>query len=210
MHSTAIRTFASVLGLSLLMAGCKERPNPDVPSEPGQNIPAPKQIISNQEAKELFDSYGKTMVPYIEKIHEDQPEFIPTRFISYDYKTLKDYLAYIEQEAKAAGNTEIGSIRIYLAAYPNMGNNTVFLVPTTNFGKEDQPQQGFYVEVDGDGNKKPRPIADITMGGKTNQENTSQQNRASIIPLPAPTPYFAEESLTLNRGQFSPPPGTDF
>lgn len=135
----------------MLLQGCGN-PTADKPAievEPA-TIKEPSIIISLDEAEELFENYGKFRVPLIEKFQNVDDEgnaldpnsetFVQaTRSLSIDYKTLKDYLAFIEQET-ARTKTNITGLRIYFGLYGPKGLNpnaeTVFLNPLMEYGKK--------------------------------------------------------------------------
>ena len=190
---------------------------------------APDQIITLDQAKELFDNYTERRVKIIDdyESREVKEPFNATRYVEYDYETIKQYLAYIEHEA-AAANVNISTLRIYLGNYPGSGkfkdgrdikyakHNTVLMLPTLKKGAEDY---GFYIDIDNDGNKKAMLITDkFPQDTSQNMGNvrTESKSYASFIPNAvspnAPLPYYAEESLILNEGSSIPPPRkkTDF
>ncbi len=127
----------------LVMNTCTDvdQKNPDYSGEP-------KQIVTYQQAKVLYDTYSNRRVPII-KAYEDRytkkeydpkmqqqlkegtidsmslektskDAFNPTRYGYYDYKTIKKYIAYIEHEA-ALADVEISTLRFYFANYPEKG-----------------------------------------------------------------------------------------
>ncbi|SHJ22046.1 hypothetical protein [Pseudozobellia thermophila] len=101
-----------------------------------------KMIIPIDEAKELYDTYGKRRVGLIrnyedslnrpkgyddrqqdgQKAQESSPEeaasFVPTRYVEFDFQELQNYMKFIEQEAGDA-HVDITNLRVYLTNYPN-------------------------------------------------------------------------------------------
>ena len=105
---------------------CNDQPKEQDPKEPVKPvILAPQEIVPISQAKNMYDSYEKRRVPLIQryedsinKITKRDEEFHVGRFVYYDYKTIKQYLEYIEQEAADAG-VEISTLRLYYSNYPN-------------------------------------------------------------------------------------------
>jgi len=191
---------------------------------------APKQIVSIESAKEMYDSYTERRVRLIEKFEEDQSpnvEFDPTRQGWYDYDTLKQYMAYIEQQAKDA-NVDISGISIYFANYPEKLNsngnippsykhhNSIFLVPTM---REDGNDHAFYISEDEKGNSKPQKIKErrkfLDMQDKMGVINKGSDriatSNAKLLMLTSSlqdtvTRNNIEHSLILNEAHIIPPP----
>lgn len=103
----------------------------------------PKQSISYEEANILEEEFKRTRSVVIDRSlgYEDTREF----WFSLD--TLKNYISYVEQQAKKQKLRDLG-IRIYFAAYPNdnqsadPGFSTVVLVPTSR--NANNIQHGFF------------------------------------------------------------------
>ncbi|MCG2461827.1 hypothetical protein K8352_13795 [Flavobacteriaceae bacterium F89] len=186
---------------------------------------APEQIITLGQAKELFDNYTERRVNLIEEYEsrEGQESFDASRYGEYDYETIKQYLAFIEHEAKAA-NVKISKLRIYFGNYPEKEKfedgravkyprkNTFLILPTLKKGADDY---GFYINQGKDGKKEALLITERfpqDPGQKMGNVGSGTQSYASFVPNTAPSPYFAEESLILNEGSMIPPPRkkTDF
>ena len=151
MNSKIINSLFLTIFTSCLFFGCKE-----IDSE--TTIDPPKQIISVEQAREMYDAYSQRRVPLIQKyedsISSDSTKFTPTRYAEYDFEAIKQYIAYIEQEAKDA-DIQISTLRFYLSNYPDGekfgdGNdikyprrNTFFVVPTMAYQGNNV---GFYLE----------------------------------------------------------------
>ncbi|MGB5497818.1 MAG: hypothetical protein WBM77_02695, partial [Maribacter sp.] len=143
-------------------------------------------------------------------------------YVSYDYETIKQYLAFIEQEAKKA-NVEISGLRFYFSNYPDKTlfdnkdsifhpkQNSVMLSPTMKKGKRDylfyiegtQAEQKAVLLSDSFG-----PINTDEMGNLKESDNKSY---ASFLPSPTKnstlnSSFYAGTSLTMNRGTGAPPP----
>ena len=117
-------------------------------------VEPPEQGISLEEAKMLESEFLRTRYG---AINEALPNIDQdTRDFWFSIDTLKDYIAYVEQEAGAQGLDNLG-IRIYYGAYPegseypDPGYATVFLVPTTQ-STTNVVKQGFGPMQDDDDN----------------------------------------------------------
>lgn len=190
---------------------------------------APDQIITLDQAKELFDNYTERRVNLIEEYESriDSAPFDASRYGEYDYETIKQYLAFIEHEAEAA-NVKISKLRIYFGNYPEKEKfkdgravkyprkNTFLILPTLKKGKDDY---GFYINEGTDGKKEALLITERfpqDPNQKIGNVRSGSKSYASFIPNTttpnSPMPYFAESSLILNEGSMIPPPRkkTDF
>ena len=81
-----------------------------------KEVKAPEQIIPIVEAESFYNNYSKKMVSMIEANeapNEDGSKFMAARYGDYDIETIKTYIAYVEQEAKAAG-VKVETLRFYL------------------------------------------------------------------------------------------------
>ncbi|MEC3965191.1 hypothetical protein [Flagellimonas halotolerans] len=201
-------------GATLLLFGaCQQGPKKDEPTEPEEVLP-PEGIISLEESKSLYDNYTKNRVGVIEEYEmERYPDrkHIPARFTSFSYADIKDYMAYVEQEAKEAG-VEVASLRLYFANYPDKERfpdgkkvvhprqNSIFLVPTTII---DGKELGFYIGADG----KAKPIKGVVGNSETGEKDGPNTSQAGFAPS-----LFQDDikSLNLNHGTSGPPPYTDF
>jgi hypothetical protein len=183
----------------------------------------------------MYDNYSTRRVPLIQR-YEDSinrgkggekmqlnaaapKPFDVGRFVYYDYKTIKQYLDYIEQEA-AAANVEISTLRIYFSNYPDKEffsgtkdsilhprQNSIMLSPTIKKGKRDYL---FYIEEGAE--SQEAVILDDNFGTpkgmgliKLEEENS----HASFAPnffKPNPRPVYAGKSVTMNSGSGVPPP----
>ncbi|MBS9462970.1 hypothetical protein KIM67_11155 [Flagellimonas sp. 389] len=208
----------------LLLGACqpkqKENPKEEPEEEPKEHVEPPKQIISLTESKSLYDNYGTNRVEAIQQYEmttNRDENFKPSRFTSFDYKTMKQYMAFIEQEAEAA-NVDISTLRFYFATYPNKRRfpdgqrvvhprqNSLFMLPTMKVKGLDY---GFYIGADG----KAKLVKDA-VGINGVQDSIQQANgtaQASFMPSLTTAPLMqGEQSLTMNHGNSSPPPSGDF
>lgn len=205
--------------LLLVMTACQEAPKKDEPrtsEEPqAEKISPPEGIISLVESKSLYDNYTKHRMDMIQQYEAERGpdrEFAPARFSSFTYEDIKQYMAYVEQEAKEA-NVEISSLRFYFANYPDKERfpdgkkivhprqNSMFIVPTMMVDGE---EYGFYIGSDG----KAKPIKNaVGAKGMGHKEDQGSKAYASFAPT-----LFQDDgtSLNLNHGTSGPPPFTDF
>lgn len=224
-----ILAFASLIVMSLLliMNSCKEQSGQEAQSKEEAEIRAPEQIISVAQAKTMYDQYSKRRAPlilrYEDSITKGEKEFDVARYTYYDYKTIKQYLAYIEQETEKAG-VEIASLRFYFSNYPDQETfengkevvhprqNSIFLMPTV---KSEGQDYGFFIQEGESGseavllNGQLEPYTPEGMG--MNRKGT-YHNEAGFAPTlypastGAPANIQGDKSLILNEGNSAPPP----
>ncbi|AUP77599.1 hypothetical protein [Flavivirga eckloniae] len=112
-----------LLIMALFFQSCEEK----------KKVKPPKQIIDYEYANTLEEEYKKTRSVAI----REYLQIDDAREFWFDLKGLKQYIKFVEQEAKELGYENLG-IRIYNGAYPkddrypDPGYSTVFLVPTGN------------------------------------------------------------------------------
>ncbi len=207
------RKVAALLLVSFLLifGACQQRPKQEEPTEP---VSPPKGIISLEESKSLYDNYTKHRMGMIQEYElERKPDekFVPARLSSFSFAEMKQYMAYVEQEAKKA-QVEVSSLRFYFANYPDNERfpdgdkvvhprqNSIFIVPTM---KVDGQDYGFYIGADGKAKLIKDAMGENGMGYKSAQGEKSQ---ASFVPNLS----LADdgESLNLNHGNSEPPPYT--
>lgn len=240
--------FMSILSLTLV--NCTETKSD---GEDKTKASPPAQIVTVEQAKLMYDTYGKRRVPIIQRYEDaiDSVErgedakykqesldkktsgqqleekrkrpFDVTRYVSYEYDTIKKYIAYIEEEAERAG-VKISTLRFYLSNYPEKDifpkdtaararQNSVFITPTIKKGKRDYP---YYGEEGNDGSLKMILLNDTLTKSKTqlvsHLNKRDEKSLASFLPTltsseapPAPL-FFASKSYTLNKGGGAPPP----
>ncbi|MCL6265139.1 hypothetical protein [Flagellimonas myxillae] len=203
----------------LILASCqqqkKQQETEPAPAETQEMVKPPEGIISLEESKSLYDNYTENRAGIIQDYEVQRGEgFEAARFSSFDYATIQQYMAYIEQEAKSA-EVDISSLRLYFANYPDKEDfpngkkivhprqNSIFIVPTM---KVDGQDYGFYIGADG----KAKLIKDA-VGAKGMGSTTEKQKAyASFAPNFSPAALQGGGSLNLNRGQSGPPPNPDF
>ncbi|WP_281542616.1 hypothetical protein [Maribacter aestuarii] len=229
--------FGKILSVGFVIGLSSCGDNKSVPQENEIEVVPPAQIIQIPEAKESYDTYEKRRVTLIQKYEDsinrsrenlkainekNSKAFDVGRFVYYDYETIKQYLAYIEQEAKKA-NVEISTLRFYFSNYPDETffpgtkdsikhprQNSILISPTYNDGKRDFL---FYIAQGAEG-AEAVPLNDSfgAIKGYGINEDKPTKSYAAIIPnlssstvLPSSS-LQGSTSLTLNRGTGVPPP----
>ena len=206
--------FLLFIALAILFTACQEnskKENQDM--EPKEIIyEAPKQIIPLEEADSLYVNYKNRRAEIIEEMESesqtDGKPFVATQFVSFDIKGLKQYIGYVEQEAKKGG-TSADSLRIYFGNYGNTSvkypnKNTVFLLPTAAVNND---YGGIFIDSKG----RAKLVRDWVNEQLDEGLKGNQKSEASILPSFSSAPSLqGKTSLTLNFGQGGPPPKTDF
>ncbi len=232
-----------LLAMTLVgISGCNTKIDREIPA--AAVVDAPKQIIAVDEAKGFYDDYSKRRVPLIQRYEDsinrarandkmqqmrqqedaskaqaeaEPAQFDVARYVYYDYATIKQYLEYIEQEAKLA-NVEISTLRLYFSNYPDdpqfvhPRQNSIMLSPTLKKGDKDY--LFFIGESEG---KAEAVLLDNAFGpmkadGMGDGSTRDGKSYASFVPSlstnhPNPAmPLQGGKSLTLNRGNGVPPP----
>lgn len=219
----------SAIFLLLLSISCSEnikKNDSNVSSE--KEISPPEQIVTLEQAKKMFDTYSERRVPLIEHyedsinvyVKKSKDTFSVARYTYYDYATIKQYMAFIEQEAKKA-NVEISSLRFYFSNYPDdqrfengdlikhPRQNSIFIMPTM---KKEGDEFGFYTAESEQGQVVPVLLTyDLKKydpnGIGAAKENDSKSYAGFSTPGTAsPTAFSGSQSLILNRGTGAPPP----
>ncbi len=208
--------------INLIFINCHE---PSTSAEPSYEGPPTENIISTERAREMYDAYSQRRVPLIQKyedsIASDSSNFTPTRYVEYDLKTIKQYIAYIEHEAMQA-NVDINTLRFYLSNYPNSDKfnngdavkypkrNSFFVVPTM---EHEGKNVGFSIEqIDGKYTAVPINRSNAVkedQQDKTQSESSGDLNEAGFFASNNTAVQGDENSLILNDGTMVPPPGSD-
>lgn len=237
-------SFTCILLITFSFTNCVEKSE----KENTPVVIAPAQIIEVDNAKIMYDAYGKRRVPLIQryedsinrnkgydkmkqqKMQQNQKDgdtqipkpFDVARYVHYDYETIKQYMAYIEQEAKMA-NVEISTLRIYFSNYPDQTyfpkskdsikhprQSSIMFSPTIKKGDRDYL---FYID-DTKGESQAVLLNDEFGPAKGNKMGSinakDEKSYASMLPSlakpkPVILPYQGGTSLTMNRGNGSPP-----
>ena len=200
--------YAMAILLAIGLSSCGEQnQNAERQSaEAQEEVKPPSQIISLEKAQELYGNYSTQRAPLIRhyedslRLSMDQKEarkFDVARYGYYDYKTIKQYLAYIEQEAERVGE-DISTLRIYFGTYSKNAENvhprqnTFMIMPTI---KKNGRDYGFRIS----GDTPPRALL---IGDSLSDQGAVQ--KASMVPM-LMLPQGGG-SLILNEGQMVPPP----
>ncbi|RXG14156.1 hypothetical protein DSM03_101273 [Leeuwenhoekiella aestuarii] len=173
-------------------------------------LSAPGNIIPVAAADTLYKNYGNSRVSLIElaeNITEEGDTIVEgdarykkaTRAVTVSYKRLKEYMAYIEQEAKAA-DVEIAEMRFYFGKYNNSfpqknkkGRATLFLNPAAEFtlsnGKKDTVSYAIVTGLDG---KKRAEMVGVILNPKQGElgieegETIQSQSGDDVWLIPPP------------------------
>tara|TARA_R110002020_G_scaffold25263_17_gene82468 strand:- start:812 stop:1495 length:684 start_codon:yes stop_codon:yes gene_type:complete len=220
MKAQTLQHLLLLLCINLMLFSCQD---PVTHTEPPYEGPPKDHIISVDRAQEMFDAYSQRRVPIIKKYEDsiaaDGSKFTPTRYAEFDLETIKQYIAYIEHEAKEA-NVDIKTLRFYLSNYPDSDKfpngdmvkypkrNSFFVVPTMAYeGKN----VGFYLE-EIDGVYTALPINRNSLSEKeknqTQDEPQGSVNEAGLFISTNSATLSGSTSVILNDGGVAPPPGT--
>jgi len=202
---------AAVLTAAFLMTSCDEPC--DCEGDEAPILGVPSNIIPLASADSLYKNYGNSRVDLIELAENitEEGDTIPkedarykkaTRAVRLPYKQLKEYLAYIEQEADTAG-VEIVELRVYFGKYNDTfieknkkGRATVFLNPATEFtladGKKDTVS---YAIITGANGAKRAEMVGKILNPKEGDVGLGDDEEI--------------DSQSGDRGQVIPPPYTD-
>ncbi len=215
-----------LLVLLVFMYSCGEQTSGEEATRQAE-VEAPEQIISLAEAKTMFDNYSERRAAMIQKFEDsvniskkDTAKFDVARYTYYDLKTIKQYIAYIEQEA-AKAKVEISTLRFYYSNYPDQEKfpngqsiehprqNSIFILPTLN---QDGNEFGFYTEDDGEGGMRAVLFDwqlqefNKEMGMMNTQGKKAYAGFAPNVNSANSALNYGNGSLVLNQGGASPPP----
>ena len=197
--------------LALASCGQQDRKQQQQPQET-RETEAPKQIIPLETAREYYTNYSERRAGLIAHYEDSinlargiKDSFPVARYVSFDYQVIKQYMAYIEQEAARVG-TDISSLRIYLSnnpddpSYTHPRQNSVFLIPAVNL---EGGQYGLYIRGDQPGylNMELQPWQPKGMGMLP-----EPGHKAEAGFLSSPVLIQGQKSLILNFGGSGPPP----
>lgn len=141
-------------GVFLAVASCGQQDQQPRQAEETQEAAAPEQIIPLETAREYYRNYSDRRAPLIARYEDSvnlargiKDSFPVARYVAFDYNVIKQYMAYIEQEAARVG-TDISTLRIYFANNPDDARfthprqNSLFLIPTV---EAEGGQYGLYI-----------------------------------------------------------------
>lgn len=194
--------------MALLLVDCKG----DHTTNPGDDgndgpptivVEAPDMIISVDEAVTLYKNYGENRIGLIEAYEEELGQvdnYRATTSLTFDFEMMKQYMKYVEQQAKSAG-TDIKGLRVYLGQYdlknsPHPNAETVFFNPTM---KRDGSEVAFAIQ-----DQNGTPVA-VTVGEVLGNRKPAGKSNL-ILKLQDDDDIT---SLAGNRGGRRPPPSTD-
>ncbi len=217
-------TFAAVV-LIFSLNSCAEKVEKEKEEDP--LVVAPTQIVPIDQAKNMYDNYTQRRSPliqhYEDSINGGEEKFDVARYVYYDYETIKQYLAFIEQEAEMA-NVEISGLRFYFSNYPDKPffdnkdsilhprQNSIMLSPTLRKGDRD------YIFYIGGTQEQEQAVllsdsfGEIVTKGMGNINSNKNKSYASMLPnsissnTNTNTSFYADKSLTFNSGGSAPPP----
>lgn len=186
-------------------------------------VDAPTNIISLNEADAIYNNYSTHRVSLIEsyETQQRQPDekFEASRFVDFDYDAIKQYIAYIDQEALAGGVKKVTKLRLYFANYPNeekfpngkkvihKRQNSIFMVPTLEKGGINY---GFFIGKNGTA-ELIKDWKDSSKDGLGFSLDKKQEAQAGFVHnFVLNTSLQGSKSLAFNFGQGGPPPKTDF
>ncbi|UOY05448.1 hypothetical protein L0P88_16010 [Muricauda sp. SCSIO 64092] len=209
------RTSTGILSVCLMaLVSCnpqqKKETVPEMADEPMEEVKAPKEIISLEEAKVLCENYQNRRIPDIVEFEmgdrDSEEKFMPTQFVAFKLETLKRYIKYVERKARKA-EVDADSLRIYFGNYGKEGRdpnrNTVFILPTAKIAND---YGGFYIGGDG----QAKLIRNYWPKAENGGQEGEPKSKASFIPTFDTGLMQGDGSLILNHGGSGPPPGSDF
>jgi hypothetical protein len=219
--------FSTIAAVALIFSlnSCAEKVEKEKEEVP--IVVAPAQIVPIDQAKSMYDNYSQRRSPliqhYEDSINGGKEKFDVARYVSYDYETIKQYLAFIEQEAERA-NIEISGLRFYFSNYPDKPffdnkdsilhprQNSIMLSPTLKKGDRD------YIFYIGGTEEQEQAVllsdsfGEIVAKGMGNNITETGKSYASFLPSlnainsSTSVPLYGGGSLTMNRGSGAPPP----
>lgn len=145
--------------------------NTGATDESSEPLAPPSNIIPIAEADQWYKNYGTDKAPILEEgINDIYPAladpYEATRFVTADYETLKNYIAFIDKESSAAGVVPSG-LRIYFAATNSTtkspGKETVFMNPVTSF-KGITGEISYAIATNAAGNKTAVTVGSVLDG----------------------------------------------
>ncbi len=218
--------FASILTIiTLLVVGCNEKFKKEMPDrhdeKPPEVVKAPENIISLEQADLIYNNYTEHRASIIESYETQKrapsEQFEVARFVDFDYDVLKEYIAFVDQEAKKAGVQKVTKMRLYFANYPDSvafpngkkvvhkRQNSIFMLPTM---EKEGVDYGFYIGADGKAELINDWKAQIGKGMGFYQKKEGRSHAGFNFSLNSN--LSGGQSLTLNYGGSGPPPKPDF
>lgn len=205
-----LNIMVSLTVMALLLVDCKGDHNNqnDDNDGPPTVVDAPQMIIPIERGAQLFYNYKENRIPIIEEyqnsnLPDGTEEYQATTSITFDFKMLKQYMKYVEQEAEAA-HTDIKGLRVYLGQYSEGSNEqypraeTVFFNPTMLLDKNEVA----FAIYNQNGNPTAIPVGELVdySNIKGNHKKSAQKAQAKNDD--------DVTSLAGNQGHRRPPPIT--
>ncbi|WP_109851412.1 hypothetical protein [Aquimarina sp. AU58] len=177
----------------------------------------PKNIITLEKAKKLYDNYSDTRVKWTNESmlsHANVKSFEVTRSLFYDIDSLYNYLNYIKRVSKEAKIKPSG-FRFYFGSYDRdykrdgdtayAHRQTIFIAPTISkqVGKETM-HLGYTLSSDFKVELLKEKIGTDSRGQSA---NGSSMQKASLFNFSINTNMFSENSTIANEINSSPPKG---
>lgn len=144
-----LSSFLSVLFLAVFsLSAIRCTPPPPTPPPPVGDAYKSK-LISQEEAKVLFDEYSRTNNMILTKARNGNPD---SRWYWFSIEEMESYIQYVKTNAEKQNLKDVG-IRIYLGKYPEShpknrmakpefgGYQTVFLMPTAKRSQDSLSSQ---------------------------------------------------------------------
>lgn len=239
--TTVLRTFLTTLFLFALVS-CEHKKEDKKTETP---VSPPEQIVTVKQAKGYYDNYSERRVRLIQRYEdsinrrrmgddirqmkqekgkeksaamvEGPAKFDVARYVYYDYKTIKKYIEFIDQQA-AAAKVDISTLRFYFSNYPDSTQyvhprqNSIMISPALH---KDKREYLFY--IDDSDPKNPRPVlltdsfkrSKVQIGAVSEAEEKAYASMMPSFSAPNATvvyPYNGGQSLTMNKGTGVPPP----
>jgi len=181
----------------------------DEPQKPQQeNIKPTKEMLSHiikaDKAINLYNNYKKQRIDIfkdtLKKLYGN--DFKDTRTIWFDLKTIKNYIAYVEQKS-AENNIEPEGLQFYFSVYSDdmkkqSNQQTFFIAPTI---KKDNRHLGYTLESKGD-KERILLLKDVLNNNDYQTLQSPKVDKASFFTL---TVTKERRGLLYNSGASSPP-----
>lgn len=171
----------------------------------------PTAIITLDEVKSLYNGYSNIMsrvdsLRIKDETINDVKKLLVTRGVWFDYNDFKEYLSYIDKNAKDA-NITISGLRFFPGRSITKGESydqlTLFYNPTY---KNDKGEDIAYA-IDNTKENKAIPLIDLVRSDNIRYGNQGKEKQeASIFSFSSATTTYAAEIQAGDRGQVNPPP----
>jgi len=198
--------FLTLLALAFLIISCEK------PQKPQQENIKPTEemlahIVNIDKAKNLYNNYKEQRIDItkdtLKKLYGN--DFEDTRTIWFDLKTIKNYIAYVEQKS-AENNIEPEGLQFYFSVYADdmkeqSNQQTFFIAPTI---KRDNKHFGYTLERKGE-KEHILLLKDVLTTNKHQTQQSPKVDKASFFT----TTTTAENGLLYNDGNNSPPFNND-